>query len=504
VTTRSAGARRLGATVGARRLGATVGARRLGAAVHGWGGRARTGLSVPGRLRALTATAVALALALLGVLTLAVRDVHAGLDLIGHHSGPVVVSTSNLYFALADMDAQVANVLLVGDRTDLGVTRPRALELFDQRRRQVDGYLQQTAAYAGRDPAAGRDLRAVLDALGRYYALSAQAILVVSQAPGAPGRPPALALDLYRQATDVMHRDLLPAALRLTDDEAAQVEHEYAVARSTVGTAVFWVVVLGAALLLVLGAQQIFLIRHHRRVLSPALVAATLVTLGVLVTGLAAVTGANEQLRVAKEEAFDYAIDLHQARAVSYDANADRSRYLLDPERASVYETAFHAKSQQIVQTDAPGVNDYDAAVAAALAAYNADHRTVVFDGFLGRSLRHVKFSGERAADERTLATYQAYQAADRVMRALNRGGDLTEAIRFCTSFAPGGSNALFAAYDAALSELIALNERGFADAVTAGENLLSGWTLLPPLTLLAVAILVVVGAVPRLAEYRA
>jgi hypothetical protein len=237
---------------------------------------------------------------------------------------------------------------------------------------------------------------------------------------------------------------------------------------------------------------------------NPAIAVATLATLVLLVTGLSAVGGAEEHLRVAKEDAFDYAVLLHQARAVSHDANADESRYLLDPGRAARYEAAFHAKSQQIVQTGAPGVAQYDAALAAVLGAYDADHRTVVFDGFLGRALRHASFAGERAADEKALGRYRTYQATDRRIRALNASGDLVAAIRLCTSFAPDGSNGQFAGYDAALGDLIAINERAFADAVKAGEKALAGWSWPPPLVALAVAVLVLVGAAPRLAEYRA
>jgi hypothetical protein len=463
-----------------------------------WAGR-----SVPTRLRTLTAAAVVLALALLGFLAAAVRDARAGLDLIGHHSGPVVVSTSNLYFALSDMDAQVANVLLVGDRADLGVARNGAINMFHQRRSEVDGYLQQTAAYAGRDPAAGRDLRQVLDALSRYHGLAAQAILVQSQHPAEPGRPAAQAVELYRQATDLMHRDLLRAALRLTDDEAAQVEHEYAHAKSSVESWITLVVLFGILLLGVLAALQISLARHHHRVVNPAIAVATLATLVLVFTGFAAVDGANTQLGIAKHDAFDYALALHRARAVSYDANADESRYLLDPARADRYEAEFHAKSQRIVQTPAGSVAGYDAALAALVARYNADHVTVAFDGYLGQALRHVTFAGEREVGERILARYQAYQAADRRMRELVRVGDLVGAIRFCMSSGPGDSNGLFFGYDQALSELIALNERAFKDAVTAGENILAGWAWIPPITMILVAALVVIGAAPRLAEYR-
>jgi hypothetical protein len=40
---------------------------------------------------------------------------------------------------------------------------------------------------------------------------------------------------------------------------------------------------------------------------------------------------------VAENDAFDSVLALSQMRAVSYDANADESRYLVDPARAGQY-----------------------------------------------------------------------------------------------------------------------------------------------------------------------
>jgi hypothetical protein len=55
---------------------------------------------------------------------------------------------------------------------------------------------------------------------------------------------------------------------------------------------------------------------------------------------------------VAKQDAFDSVLALSRMRAVSYDANADESRYLVDPARAGQYRQAFLDKSQQVLQLD--------------------------------------------------------------------------------------------------------------------------------------------------------
>ena len=178
--------------------------------------RRRSRATTPQRIRALTIAVAVLAVVLTGVVAQGITGVRGGLRDIGHRSGPQVVATSDAYFALNDMDAQVANVLLVGDERSLGVGRDKALGIYEQRRRQADADLQQAAAVGAGDPEAQREIRTVLDALGRYEALTAQAILVDGEAHHAAGRPPAAALRLYRQATDLLKQRLLPAAAGLT------------------------------------------------------------------------------------------------------------------------------------------------------------------------------------------------------------------------------------------------------------------------------------------------
>jgi hypothetical protein len=451
----------------------------------------------------LAAAIAVVAVALGAVFVTGVNAGRAGFDLIGHRHGPVVVSTSNLYFALSDMDAQVANVLLVADATNLGITRQKALDIYAQRRSEVSGYLQQTSAIAGDDEAAAQQVRAVLDQLGRYEALAAQVILVEEGSAATPGRPSPQALDLYRQATDLMHTDLLPAAQRLVASNATALEGEYGSVRASLATSIGWVVGLGIAVLLLLLGLQVYLVRRCHRVLNPAIAVATIAGLVLLVVGVTSLTSAREQLRVAKKDAFDSVYALSQARAISYDANADESRYLLDPARAAVYEKAFADKTRQLVDLGPVGLGAYDAALAQALARYDAD-RTVAFDGRYGTALRNITFAGERDAAELTLRRFQDYQRADRKIRALNTSGNLAEAIRFCVSYSPGDSNALFDGYDTALVSFTGINDSAFGHAIDTGEAHLAGWGWSAPASLAAVMALILVGLRPRWAEYRA
>ena len=96
------------------------------------------------------------------------------------------------------------------------------------------------------------------------------------------------------------------------------------------------------------------------------------------------------------------------------------------------------------------------------------------------------------------------YERDDRHIRALNRSGDLRAAIAFDTSYAPGNSNWAFTRYDNALVGLIAINQRAFTGAISAGQQGMNGWTnYIPAGAVILIAVLVLAGVRPRLAEYR-
>jgi hypothetical protein len=463
---------------------------------------ASSATSTPGRIRLLAACGALATVGLVALLAFEVGRERDGLHAIGDRAGPEVVASADLYFALNDMDAQVANVLLVGDARNLGFTRAQALDIYEQRRRQADRDVRHVAA-AATDPTTAQTVGDVLDSLGGYEALAAQTILLDQQSIHPPGRPSPATLARYRQATDLLKNQLLPAAHRLTDQHAQALEASYESQRGTARTSTVLVAVVGGLLLAVLLALQVYLARRYRRLLNPALAAATVLALIGVVLGVGLLTDEAEHLRAAKKDAFDSVLALTQARAISYDANADESRYLVDPDRAAQYQRAFLDKSQQLLTLTGADLTSYDQTLAAAVAGYQRDHRDIAWNGFFGTEFRNITFTGERAAAEATLLRYQTYQRDDRRIRALATGGHLDDAIAFCTGFHEGDSNYAFDQYDQALSALIAINQDAFARAIADGEHELDGWT---PALLGGCAVilaLVAIGVWPRLAEYR-
>ena len=287
----------------------------------------------------------------LGLITAMIfGSVASGLRLIGNQPEPEVLAATDLYSRLNDMDAQVANVLLVGRQRGLGIDRQQAQAIYEQDRVRADQDLQRAAVVAGSVPSAQQSLRSVLDGLGRYEALAGEAMYLDGQGSGQPGRPPGAALILYRQATDLLQGSTLPSARSLTDQNTAVLDRVYQVKRSAAQSGARWVALSGAALLAVLVGMQIYLATRYRRVFNLGLGGATLVTVALVAASAAGLFAAAGQLHVAKAEAFDSIIALSQARAISDDANADESRYLVDPARAGQYQQAFEDKSQQLVR----------------------------------------------------------------------------------------------------------------------------------------------------------
>ena len=465
--------------------------------------RRRGRWSAPVRIRTRAAAIVALACCLAALAALLLGQVRGEFQAMGQQDAPEADATTGLYFALNDMDAQVANVLLVGGDTALGASRSQDVATYASDRTAADQDLEQAAVAEAGNAAAEHQLSLVLDRTGQYEALAADALLASQQAHGAAGRAPAAAVAYYQQATDLMQAGILPAVGSLANVSAARLDAAYQGGKTADGTGIAWVTALGVLLIAALIALQFYLAARFRRLVNPALAAATVLAVAFVAVTAARFNAESGHLRVAKQDAFDSIQALSLARAVSYDANADESRYLVDPGRAAQYQQAFLGKSQQIAKVGQVGISGYDAALAADIEAYQHDNSVVRFGGYLGAEFRNITFPGERQAAVATLLAFQRYERDDRTLRAL-AAKNLPAAVAFDIGTAPGQSDWAFNQYDAALSSVIAINSRAFAAAVSDGEDGAVGWELgLPAIGLVLVAALTFAGVRPRLAEYR-
>ncbi|MFH9551683.1 hypothetical protein [Streptomyces sp. NPDC017435] len=260
---------------------------------------------------------------------------------------------------------------------------------------------------------------------------------------------------------------------------------------------------LGILLLAVLGVLQWYLACRFRRILNPVVLAATVCTLLAVILGAQMLSASAEDLRGARRDAFDSVVALSRARAIAYDANADESRYLLDPTRRDQYARSFLAKSQQLYGLKGATLSTYDSEVATTWQAYDSDHHDLRFTGEFRRELDNITFPGERTAAEKTVETYAVYQRDDRTIRALLAAGKEREAVEFCMDWTAGTSNAHFAAWMTALDKVTDINRAHFTASVRAGRSTVSDLLPWAGGLLLAALLLTALGLRPRLAEFR-
>lgn len=458
--------------------------------------------TVPSRLRALALLLVVLIVAFVSLATMALDHSRTGLQVIGHKTGPVVAATGDLYFALSDMDAEISQVLLIGKERDLGTGRDAALTAYEQRRARADAALLEAAKLTAADPAAQTTARNLLQGLGRYESLAAQALVLNEQSAHPAGPPPAEVLDLYRQATDLMRLELLPQAYNLTLTSGTIVRHTYIDQRSAVLTGRTAVLVAGGLLLLVLFWLQFYLARIFRRVTNLALVLATACALGGVGATSLLLTHEADMLARAKLAGFDSVLNLSRARAISNNANADQGRFLLDPGRADIAAQTYLDKSQAVFYVPAGRLETYETSVDEAVAAYLRTHLHPQFLGFLGQEVRPPHGGAVRdlqPALDRLLSGYRRVQADDAGIRALAAEGRSRDAIEVRMN----GARADFRDYDDAMVAVIHIHNRVFTQSIASGDDALKGWRWSLPGAALVVALLVLLGLRPRLLEFR-
>ncbi|GAA4628059.1 hypothetical protein GCM10023196_042860 [Actinoallomurus vinaceus] len=448
--------------------------------------------TMPGRIRALAAVAALAVLVVVLVTTLTVQDARDGLRVIGHDAGPQVVATGDLYFALSDMDAQLADALLIGGDRGLADRRAAALRTYEQRRSEANRALLQGSRLAGTDATEQRTAQEMLDALGRYERLAGQALQTDEQSNHAAGPPPAAVTALYRQATDLMKLDVLPKAYNLTLDNGTKVRRTYEAKRSAVLNGRIWVVLTGLLLIVVLAGVQWYFIRRFRRLVNPFLALATVGTLVLVVVSVALLSSEAGRLRTAKEDGFDSVLALSRARAISNSAHADEARYLLDPGRADTYEQVYLDKSLAIMYVPAGNLDKYYTLVDEKIGGSD-------FLGFFGTEAHHVTLPGQQEALRKVLSGYQKVQANDRNIRQLATGGDRRGALSAKLNAGTGD----FGDYDTALVSLKNLHGRAFDKAISAGDHGLRGWNIVLPGAAVLLIILILAGVRPRLSEYR-
>jgi len=481
-------------------------------------GRGRRGVlaDTPNQLKLLTAALVVLGLLLGLISALGLLRDSSSVDNLKSRTTEVS-ATSDLYYRLNDMDAQAANLLLVGYHPVAGFQVPASVnaqasyKTYNNDRSAADADLEVIAE----NPRLNAEASSLLDTLGTYEADIADSFYIDEQSPSQkPATPPAAALSEYEQASNLLHDSMLRAAQTITNQDSSAVDGSYSADHSAISA--YGYAVLGVALLTVLA---LFLgNRYHARKFRRRvswLAGGAVVALVVGLIGLTTQSSEANHLHVAKQEAYDSIYALDRAQAVSDDANADESRWLLE-DRSSTLQSSYFAEASEVggvasvsATQAAADPSSYYSALSSAVGQLRVDGAAntvsgVAIDGFLGSELHNVTFPGEAQAAYTATQDYNTYVQDDGKIRADADNGNLAGAVSIDIGLSTGQSNYDFNQYMAALRQVIGINTQYFDAAVSAGQSGLgvTAWAELVIVELILLAFVTQAGYM-RLREYR-
>jgi hypothetical protein len=386
----------------------------------------------------------------------AVQAQRQAIKVVGLDSAPSILNAQRIQDSVANLDANLANELLVKAGEN-----PDAVAGYEKRRNKLSRLLVAVAE----NITYGDDERIPIQTL---QIKTLEYIQLIQQARNlhAMGNNAAM-LEAYRKAAAIVDKDLLPAAVTLAQVNYDNLEKVYRKQRAMVSGAMFAVIVNGLLLLGILIGLQLFLYRRMQRVFNLGLLAASVITGLFLLYTIASLSSAANQLKVAREDAFDSLYAMRRARSLSYGANGDQNRYLLDPQSAAVHQKAFVEKINRIASL--PSGMSISQVANRATASGEGSFRLDGFNGFLADELGNITFEGEKRANVETLQAFATYLNADQKMRDLQTSGNRAGAIALAVGNDPNGINKTFDQYLKAHQNVLDINTDEFKKAIERG-----------------------------------
>ena len=440
--------------------------------------------NTPQLLRSGWYTTWGVSLLLLIVSIYGVQAQRQAIKTVGKDAAPSILTAQQLQDSFADMDASLANELLLKPGEN-----QQALADFEINRKKI----------ADRLVAAARNITyPAEEGIVQSLQLSGSAYLLkLQEARDAHKRGDTIGtLNIYRSAATLIDRQIIPQAEQLSRVNAQELEKTYANQSFFNGGIALLITIVGLVQIVILVMIQIFLYRRMRRMLNLPLLGATIIAIIFLVHTLSSFVSATNNLKVAKADAFDSLRALRQMRSLSYKANADESRYLLDRSNAIVHEQSFNDKIKKILTIPA------NQSIDSILANVQQKKPTQGITGLFAEELNNITFKGERELAIDTLKFFNDYLAIDKQIRQLSSTGKIAEAIALCIGTKPGESNWAFDRYKNKHTELMDLNKQEFEDNIKLGAQHLDNYEIIAAVALSSIAILTLFGLRPRLMEY--
>lgn len=373
-------------------------------------------------------------------------------------SGPLTGAAMEIYQSLADADATAAGAFLVGD-----VEPPLLRERYRTNIAEASAALSFAASGAPTGDSA-QTIAELTTHLPVYTGLIETARTLNRQ-----GMP--LGVSYLREASELVHTIMLPAAQRLYEQENSRLS----AAQMSASRLDWRPIVVGVLALLALIAAQVHLTRTTHRIFNVGLLAATgfalaavswLIIVSLVGSGHSAAGRDDGTVQV---EAFA------TARIAALQARGHESLTLVARGNGRPYEDSFTATAKRL-----------DGA-----------------DGLLAAAGKAATGPDTGAAVQRATEAWRQWLASHQKLRAEDDSGNYNTAVRLATSDDPNGTTTPSTVLDNQLSDAIqGATQRFEEESVRARDALANGEPAVAVLMVLA-AFGVGVGYAPRLREFR-
>lgn len=378
----------------------------------------------------------------------------AGLKTVGRDAAPSIIAAQAIKASLADMDAEAVNELLLDPGAQL-----EAVHLYNDRRTQAAAALIRAAENITFGDLERKPIMAIQIGMGRYEAL-------IQKARDLRDEHDSRYLAVYNEAAALMDQQILPAADALDTANFAELERAFHGENLQSTSARFVVGFATIAFLGLLVLVQAYLLQRTKRIFNAPLLAATALSLLFIAFAFYSLHNSREDLRRAKEEAFNSIHSIWQGWATAYEANADESRYLLDPSRQREWTEDFNRKRDHVIL-------------------------------ICRRATSRIPNGAESAPQ-----AFAQYLALDSQIRQLESTGRHKEAIALCTGTKPGQSDWAFNRFSEAMQQNLQINQRAFDRAIDSAFARLNYFDVKASAFAVAIALLTLAGLMQRIREY--
>jgi hypothetical protein len=290
--------------------------------------------TTPGQMRFATAT-TALMTGVVGIAAITVLHTrHDATQAIASVAQPSLVHASNAYASFSDADATASVAFLTGD-----------LDLVYGRDRYMSDLSSATAELAAISRTAG----ATAAVESSIFAINAQlptytGLVETARSNNRQGFPVGAAY--LRRASETMRIAILPEVLSIYREETSKLGAAYDSGASRTGP--LFLLVIGAALIVLMVGVQFWLARRTHRTLNLGWLAATVITAGAAVLVGAVIASNSHNLDAARRRASNPTAQLSSARILALRAQADESLALIARGSGTTFSEDFNEVAMRL------------------------------------------------------------------------------------------------------------------------------------------------------------